>query len=72
MIHYAELFAYLRKAYRTGFIAEFEYPKHPTSTKIVISNLDWHTSGGELIRAIWLTYETSKFISLVNQPPKQL
>jgi hypothetical protein len=58
MIHKARrfcLFAYLRKAYSTGFMAEFEYPKHPTSTKIVISSFDWQTSGGELIRAIWLT-----------------
>jgi hypothetical protein len=40
-----------------GFIAEFEYPKQPTSTNTVISNLLWQTSGGELIRAIWLTYK---------------
>lgn len=56
MIHLPSDCAYLRKAYSTGLTAEFEYPKHPTSTKIVISNFDWHTSGGELIRAIWLTW----------------
>lgn len=43
----------LKNAYKIGFIAEFEYAKHPTNTNNVISRRVLQESGCEFIKATW-------------------